>query len=234
MQIRVAKGNQGATIGVGAAIRFGRWAADLFTSRLAVEEGDGAMKSVSDYVRGFSKGLIFKAVFVFVAITTVAVALLYMESLGLPLPESYGQAIANISLYKLQIMKKGFYIYAIYAAFVLAGVIVISWLYSYSVARPFRGIEKYAKALAKGNFDTNFEYDWNSDVHPLVVAIGRMARDCKSRNENLHKRIEVLAREVGTLEAALESGNREEFDRLYHSISAQAEDIEEVLSGVKL
>ena len=61
-----------------------------------------------------------------------------------------------------------------------------------------------------------------------------MARDCKSRSEHLHQRIEALAREARTLEAVLKSGDREEFERIYHSLSAQAEEIEEAFSEMKL
>jgi methyl-accepting chemotaxis protein len=192
------------------------------------------MHSISEYIEGLSKKLIFKAVLIFVVTTTVAGVLLYMASLQVPLTGAYGRAIATISLYKLQVIRDGFYIYMLYAAFVMMGVVIISWFYSRRVARPFQKIQGYAREMAKGNFDVKVAFEDNSDVHPLADAINKMARDCKIRNEHLHQRIEALASEVHHLEGAFNSGDKEEFERVYRSLSARAEEIEEAFSELKL
>jgi methyl-accepting chemotaxis protein len=192
------------------------------------------MQSINEYMKGLSKKLIFKAVLIFVVITTVAGILLYMASLQVPLPGAYGRAIATISLYKLQVIKDGFYIYMLYAAFVMVGVSIISWIYSHRVARPFQEIQGYAKEMAKGNFDVEVAFEGNAEVHPLADAINKMARGCKTRNDHLRQRIEALASEAHHLEAALKSGDKEEFERIYRSLSARAKEIEETFSEIKL
>jgi methyl-accepting chemotaxis protein len=192
------------------------------------------MQSIREYIKGLSKKLIFKVILIFLVTTAVAGAMLYMALLQAPLPGAYGRAIATISLYKLQIIRDGFYIYMLYAAFVMVGVFIISWFYSHRVARPFQKIQGCAREMAKGNFDVEVAFEDNAEVHPLADAINKMARDCKIRNEHLHQRMEALASEAHHFEAALKSGDKEELERVYQSLSARAEEIEEAFSELKL
>lgn len=192
------------------------------------------MHSINDYINDLSKRLIFKAVLIFFVITALAGSLLYMASLQVTLTGAYGRAIETISLYKLQIVRDGFYIYMLYAAFVMMGVLVISWIYSHRVARPFQKIQNNAREMAKGNFGVEVALEDDAEVHPLASAINKMAHGCKTRNDRLRHRIEALESEVYRLEAALKSGDKEEFKRVYHSLSARAEEIEETLSDIKL
>lgn len=192
------------------------------------------MKSVNEYVEGFSKKLLLRSVLTFMVTSAVAGALLYIESQQLPLPESYGRAIAAISHYKQQILKDGVYIYLLYSGCVLAGVMGISLMYSYRVARPFRKMKEIARAIAEGNPDTGIEYAEHDVMHPLAAALGRMAKDCDSRREFLDREISCLANEARTLLGVRDTGDRDEFDRIYVSLVVNAAKIEMAFEEMKL
>lgn len=192
------------------------------------------MYSITEYMNGLSKKFIVRVILIFFAVTALAGVLLYMASLRVALTGAYGRAIETISLYKLQIVRDGFYIYMLYAGFVIVGVVVISWIYSHRVALPFQEIQNNAKEMAKGNFGLEVALEGDVDVHPLASAINKMAHECKTRDDHLRQRIEDLASEVHRLEAALKNGDNKEFKRVYHSLLARAEEIEEALSEIKL
>jgi len=191
------------------------------------------MQTIRAYIGSLSQRLIFKAIAMFLLTTAVAGAVLYAVSLQFPLPESYGRAIATISRYKLHIIRNGIYIYALYTMFVLAGVLTISWIYSHRVARPFRKIRDFAREMADGNFDHGIEFTHSDGVHPLAESINEISRNYRNGHEKLRGSVRVLAEEARALEAALKSGDREEFKRVHRSLSATAEEIEGTLSELK-
>ncbi len=191
------------------------------------------MRTIKAYIESLSRRLIFKAIAMFLLTTAVAVAVLYTVSLQFPLPESYGLAIATISRYKMHIIRNGIYIYALYAVFVLAGVLTISWIYSHRVARPFGSIRDCAIEMAKGNFDVNIKCLEVNGPHPLAESINEISRNYRDGHEKLRGSVRVLAEEARALEAALKSGDREEFKMVHRSLSATAEDIEGTLSELK-
>jgi HAMP domain-containing protein len=191
------------------------------------------MLTIRAYIRSLSQRLIFKAIAMFLLATAVAGAILYAVSLQFPLPESYGRAIATISRYKLHIIRNGIYIYALYALFVLAGVLTISLIYSHRVARPFSSIRDCAREMARGNFDVDIKCLEVNGLHPLVESIHEISRNYRDGHEKLHEGVRVLAEEARALEAALKRGDREEFKRVHRSLSATAEKIEGTLSELK-
>lgn len=192
------------------------------------------MHRINEYINGLSKKFIFKAVLIFLVITAFAGGLLYIASLRVTLTGAYGRAIETISLYKLQIIRDGFYIYMLYAAFVMVGIVVISWIYSHRVAQPFQKIQNNAREMAKGNFGVEVALEGDTDVHPLASAMNKMAHDCKIRNERLNLQIEALDGETHRLKDALQKGDKEEFKIAYQSLLARAEEIEKVFSEIKL
>lgn len=192
------------------------------------------MQSIGAYIKSFSQRLIFKILVIFALITAVAGALLYVESLRFPFPETYGRAIAAISLYKLQILKNGIYIYALYALLVVIGVVIITWIYSSRAARPFKKIKEFAAQLLKGNFVLDIRLTNNGEAHPLEETIKKMASSYFEMQEKLRKNTEVLSQNTCALQDALRHRNETEFRKAYDSITATAEEMERTLSELKL
>jgi|GEM_PF-2326235 methyl-accepting chemotaxis protein len=181
----------------------------------------------------FPLRLTIKIVLIIIAGIVMASMILYVTA-KTPLGFSYGEIITFVSTYKFEILKKSLYIYAIFTVLMLIGITVLSIIYSHRVAGPLYRVKKVANELAHGNFHVRIAFRKNDLLHDLAKSINQMAQSYETRNAQLIKNIEELQNEVNNLEAAIQANDKERIKNAISALESISNDIEKILSEIKL
>lgn len=145
----------------------------------------------SRQIERFSARLLFKMILLVLASVSLAGTVLFVLSLT-PIAPSYVEAIFSVNSYKMELLRKSLYIHSIFTALMLAGVIVLSLVYSHRVAGPLYRIRIVARTMAAGRLDEPFTIRSKDVVHSLADIMNEISQKYGQKHQKLSGELDVL------------------------------------------
>lgn len=182
----------------------------------------------------FSFRLALKILFLVIAGTVVSGAIFYVLIQGTAFGPSYGGIISSADTYKAEILKKSLYVYVFSTALMLVGIVILGIIYSHRVAGPLQRVKAVSRDIASGKFDVNVKFRKNDLIHPIGDSINRMTQKYGSRYARLREGVGKMQKDIYELETAMKNNDRDLQARALFGLLASSEEVEEILSEMKL
>lgn len=181
----------------------------------------------------FSIRLSVIIIFLTIVVTAVSGTVLYLYLSRTPLSNYYSGVISNVPAYKLELFKTSTYIYAVFALFMLIGVVILGIIYSHRVAGPLERVKVVSKELAAGRFDVNVKFRKHDVLHPLSDSINHMTERYRTRVSMLKDDVKTMEKGAHLLETALKSNDNGTVEKAINSLISACSDVEKTLSELK-
>ncbi|MDP2168332.1 MAG: hypothetical protein Q8J64_08390 [Thermodesulfovibrionales bacterium] len=152
------------------------------------------------------------------------------QSLG----ESYTQRFANLSIYKLAVIRNSLYIYALFAVAIFVAVVLFSIYYSHKVTGPLYRIRMFAKEMERGNFGIGIRFREGDAIHAIAETANSFSQRYGEIYSRLNELVDAMEKDAAVLKRAIEKGDSKGGDSARDRIASGVTELNEILSGLKL
>ena len=143
---------------------------------------------------------------------------------------SYAESYKTISSLRQAIIYKALVIYATTSFFIIAGVLVISLLYSHKIAGPLHRMGMFARKAAEGDFTDTVRLREHDLLHPMAKDLNAIASAYKNTLLQVEIEINEIKNILTTIDGTAAQGERENILK----ISERADKLNEILYRIKL
>jgi methyl-accepting chemotaxis protein len=150
------------------------------------------------------------------------------------LGETYAQKIFMLPQIKAIIISNSLYIYALFALIAALGITAIVILHTHRIVGPLIRMERLMEKISKGDFEDTVRLRKKDAVHPLADALQSVEIKYKERRSVIRELIRAMHKDSIEMCELFQSGDIEAAENKRHSIKKKAEDIDKLLSGIKL
>lgn len=151
-----------------------------------------------------------------------------------PFDESYSQIHHNLVFLKADILRKSLCLYIIFTALLLLQISIFGIFYSHKIAGPLVRVRHMAKQIADGDFNAKTRFRKDDAINPLADALNEMAASYNERYNRLGSCTDAMLEAVVELEKYTRENNPEMARRVIATITVKSDEINRILSDIKI
>ncbi len=191
------------------------------------------MKTLGVVSKRYPTTLLTKIILlVFIGITTAGILLYYTSHVWIGL--TYSEGLRTLATFKHLLIKKTILIYLLTSIFILAGIVVLTVLYSHRVAGPLYRLSVSSKQIARGDLTLKVKLRERDVIHPLADTFNELTASYRERVLRIKRSIGELKRASDVIDGAVESENSEELQKAIDELSQSVRKLKEDLKEIKL
>ncbi len=191
------------------------------------------MKTLGVMPKKYPVNLLTKIIFlVFLGITASGILLYFTSHVWLGL--TYTEGLRTIATYKKLLIKKTIFIYLITSVFILAGIVVLTVLYSHRVAGPLYRLSLSSRQIASGDLTLKVKLRERDAIHPLADSFNELTESYRARILHIKDSIAELKRASDVLDRAVETDIAEELQKAIDELSHRVRKLKEDMKEIKL
>ncbi|RJQ50265.1 MAG: methyl-accepting chemotaxis protein [Nitrospiraceae bacterium] len=150
------------------------------------------------------------------------------------LGENYGQKIYAIAGLKTTLVRDTLLIFIPPAVIALIFIIIAGILYSHRIAGPLVRIKAVARRISEGDLDLLVEFRKKDAIAPLADALNNMASKYRERFSALGRILDEMSGDAEEMRRAVERGDAAAAEAKRNDLVKKAEEINNMLSGIRL
>lgn len=158
-------------------------------------------KAAETITRSFPSTFIIKGLAIFIAGSLLTALILHFATYAAP-GASYGESFRILSILREEIIHKSFIVYFTTTIFVIAGVVVISLIYSHRVAGPLYKLGMVSQKIAAGDLTDKVILRRNDAVHTLAEDLNTVSRFYDTLFTRMQSAVDELSMLVDSLESS--------------------------------
>ncbi len=178
----------------------------------------------------FRRALVTRCVLLFGGGLALTGAVLYFF-LSQPTGPSYGETFRSLASIRQQLLSLSLGIYLLVSLLILAGIAIISLLYSHRIVGPLYRLGVIARAVRNGDLRQQARLRKNDTVTPLADELNAFCGQYRDTIATLQKKTAELSEIAATLCA---SEDQERSTELKRQIAVQAAEMRRRLDGLTL
>jgi len=191
------------------------------------------MRPVEVLNRSFSVRMVAMTVLIIVVGALVSAAFFYVN-IDRDLGETYHQKLATLSLYKFEVMKQSFFIFAGFAILAFFGVAIFGILHTHKVVGPLVRTRVIAKEFAGGNFNVPVKFREGDAIQPVAESLDRFAKVYGGKYAQINDSVHEMQSEARELRELILKGDVEGAAAKRKKIADEVEKLNRALGGVKV
>lgn len=168
---------------------------------------------------------------VLVASSSVVFFYYYTDS---KLGETYAQKIFMLPQFEAIIIRNSMYIYALFAFIATLGIAVIVILHTHRVVGPLIRMERLMEKMSTGDFEETVSFRKMDAVYPLADALQNVGTKYKESYSVIRESIYAMHKDSIEMYEFFQNGDIGAAENKRYYIKRKAEDINKLLSGIKL
>lgn len=141
--------------------------------------------------KSYLSGLFLKCGLFFAAGLLLTVIMFYLSAHH-PLGPSYQECFTRLAQLKAELLVKSIVIYCVITAFVLAGIIFITVIYSHRVVGPLVGMKRVVKAVAAGDLTQAVHIRQKDAIQPMAEALNTLIESYKTKLRIVEQQANIL------------------------------------------
>ncbi|MBI4685663.1 MAG: methyl-accepting chemotaxis protein [Nitrospirae bacterium] len=177
----------------------------------------------------YSYRLAFKCI-VIIIFGAVLTAFFLYAFLQKEIGSSYAESYNAIARLREELLYKSAIIYLTTALVQIAGIIIISLLYSHRVAGPLYKFGIFARKIASGDLSGAVRLRRHDAVHPMADDLNGIT----ARYKEILGRLEAKTREMRDAVSAAHASSQANAQNTLKNVSEKADEIQKILYSIKL
>ncbi len=183
--------------------------------------------------KSFSVRLVALTVLV-VALSALLSAVFFYFSSGHGIGETYEQKIAQLSLYKFEVIRESAFIFIGFGLIAMFGIAVIGVLHTHKIVGPLVRTRMAARQLSEGKFDVAIRFREDDMIHTIADSLNNFARIYGSRYQQVRNGIQDMQRDALALRELIEAGNMEGAAATRLKMAEQMQELKKILAEIKV
>lgn len=178
--------------------------------------------------RSYLPNVVLKCALIFIAGLFVTAGILYLI-IQQPIGPTYGEAFKMLAQLQQDIFYKSVVIYTSTVLVMLAGIIVITLLYSHRVVGPVYRLGLFMSKVREGEINSQVFLRQTDVIHPLAHEVNIMMEEYSQTLQSINQELQQLEKHFDTLQAGQEAS-----EETLKEIGERAGEISRIISKYKL
>lgn len=148
--------------------------------------------------------------------------------------QTYSQKIFTLTQFKEEIIKDSIFIYVSFAIVAMFGIVIFAVLFTHRIAGPLVRVKAIMQQIAEGNLDIVVKFRKEDVVHPLADTLNDLVNRYRKRYSVIGESVDKIHEDALEMLRLIEEGNVEAAEGKRIEIAEKTEEINKILSGIKL
>ncbi len=191
------------------------------------------MKTLGVISKRYPVTLLTKTIFlIFIGVVTSGFILYYTSHVWIG--HTYSEGLRTLATFKQLLVKKTILIYMTTSIFILAGIVVLTVMYSHRIAGPLYRLTVSSRQIARGDLTLKVRLRERDAIHPLADSFNELTEGYRNRVLKIKGYANELKRVSQGLDMAIDKDDPEELNRAIDELSRSVRKIKEDLKEIKL